>query len=335
MDDLFDAMLHDPTSGKGKIARSQLQIQQPLHQRIPSQIDAYFTRDIALAVPWRTKQVSQGGFTVVRPNRTVYEHYLQVIHEANFSARCDNTGGWGKYHADRGFYGWFRLGCEMSGQIPVIISPLTFSSSRCAMNIGRLGYGCQQGSMHYQGVVAYYYDHIHPGPGGAVELDVCAWNQIGHSVVFYSGKKQHDQYNGTCRQYPIYGGTLQENRPESGACHDCRVFPVEETRTVHYTACAKPWQCKHVPQSPETAARAVINSTTCGLLHREFFLLRQDLEDQLVSMLGDVSRTKKYADDKAFHPEYFLGYCKKTTKHAYRAMADLPESFEMKQLYGF
>jgi hypothetical protein len=30
-----------------------------------------------------------------------------------------------------------------------------------------------------------------------------------------------------------------------------------------------------------------------------------------------------------------LGYCKKTTKHAYRAMADLPESFEMKQLYGF
>jgi len=187
--------------------------------------------------------------------------------------------------------------------------------------------------MHYQGVVAYYYDHIHPGPGGAVELDVCAWNQIGHSVFFYSEKKQLEEYNGMCRQYPIYGGSLQENRPELGACHDCRVFPVEATRTVHYTACGKPWQCKH---SPETNAETgVINATTCGLLHREFFLLRRDLEEKIVSVLGDVFQAKTYEDDNAIYPEFFLGYCKKTKKHPYRAMPGLPESFEMKQLYGF
>lgn len=96
MDDIFDAMLYDESSTIGKEARSLLKIQQPLHQRVPKQIDGYFTRDIALAVPWRTKQVSQGGFTIVRPNRTVFEHYLQVVHAANYSARCDNRGGWGK-----------------------------------------------------------------------------------------------------------------------------------------------------------------------------------------------------------------------------------------------
>jgi hypothetical protein len=95
MDELFDAMLYDVTSAEGERSRSLLKLQQPLRQRLPHQIDAYFTRDVALAVPWKTKQVSQGGFTVVRPNRTVFEHYVQVIHAANYSARCDDTGGWG------------------------------------------------------------------------------------------------------------------------------------------------------------------------------------------------------------------------------------------------
>lgn len=190
--------------------------------------------------------------------------------------------------------------------------------------------------MHYQGVVAYYYDHIHPGPGGAVELDVCVWNQIAHSVVFHTGKKKQLEYNGMCRQYPIYGGSMEKNRPEFGACHDCRVYPVEETRTIHYTACFKPWQCKHFPQNDSiAAASAVINATTCGLLHREFFLLRQDLEEQLVQSLGEGVRTKKHVGSKAYYPEYFLGYCKNAPKLRYKRMNDLPESFEMKQLYGF
>jgi len=174
MDDLFDAMLFDKDSPEGMRARSRLKIQQPLYQKLPDRIDAFFTRDIALATPWDIRQVAQGGFLVARPDMEIFQRYIDVVTEANYSARCDESGGW-----------------------------------------GRMGYGCKQGSMHFQGVVAYFYDQIAPGKGHAVELDVCAWNQIGHAVI-YRGKKQ--EWNGTCRQYPIYGGNMSMNRPEYGGC---------------------------------------------------------------------------------------------------------------------
>jgi hypothetical protein len=296
MDDLFDAMLFDKDSTQGNAARSRLRIQQPLHQTLPDRIDAFFTRDIALAKPWDNRQVAQGGFLVARPNTEVFQKYLQVIQEANFSARCDETGGW-----------------------------------------GRLGYGCKQGSMHYQGVVAYFYDHIDPGKGHGVELDVCRWNQVAHSVI-YQGKKE--EWSGTCRQSPIYGGNVSFNRPEYGACHDCRILPIEETMTAHFTACSKPWQCRYTEQQdPVAAATKVTNATTCGLLVKEFYKIRSDLERQLEAILGGSVVTKRSQGDNAFYPEYFLGYCGRNGQTAgagsYTGMKGFPGDFEMKQLYGF
>jgi hypothetical protein len=292
MDDLFDAIIFDKDSVPGKQARSKLRIQQPLHQKLPDRIDAFFTRDIALARPWDNRQVAQGGFLVARPSMEAFQSYLDVIKEANFSARCDDQGGW-----------------------------------------GRLGYGCKMGSMHYQGVVAYFYDHIDPGKGHGVELDVCAWNQVAHSVI-YQGKIE--EWHGTCRQSPIYGGNVSFNRPEFGACHDCRILPIEETMTVHYTACSKPWQCRYNEQDPVAAVTATTNATTCGLLVKEFYRVRKDLEQQLESIVGSSVTTKTYQGDKAFHPEYFLGYCgKQNGKVAYAGMNGFHVDFEMKQLYGF
>lgn len=95
MDDLFDALLFDKDSPQGKSARSNLRIQQPLHQKLPDRIDAFFTRDIALARPWENRQVAQGGFLVTRPSREAFDSYIRVIQEANYSGRCDNRGGWG------------------------------------------------------------------------------------------------------------------------------------------------------------------------------------------------------------------------------------------------
>lgn len=302
MDDLYDSMLFGKDTQRGQRARSRLDIQQPLHQQLPEEIDAFFTRDIALAKPWEGRQVAQGGFLVAKTSWEVFEKYRQVVLDANFSASCGNHhGGWGD-----------------------------------------LGYGCKMGSMHYQGVVAYFYDFIYPqmqkqsgGRGGAVELDVCKWNQVAHTVLYETQQGgPRDKFLGSCRQSPIYGGSKEQNRPEFGACHDCRILPVEQTKTVHYTACAKPWQCRY---QVSLKKYPVVNATTCGLLQREFYKTREDLEAKLLPLLGRV--TTRYKDQKAFHPEYFFGYCGvsgvNNERTVYVKMPDFPNGFEMKQLYGF
>ena len=47
---------------------------------------------------------------------------------------------------------------------------------------GGLGFGGFQGAKAFQGIVAYFYDHFHPGT--AVELDVCKWNQVAADIIW-------------------------------------------------------------------------------------------------------------------------------------------------------
>lgn len=166
---------------------------------LPDRIDAYFTRDVTSSYPWEHVQGVQGGFLAVRPNPHHLELYRQFILEANYT-----PGGRGPYS------GW-----------------------------GGLGYGGFQGAMAYQGVVAYFYDRIHPGH--SIELDVCRWNQVVADVI-YRGPERPEMM-GQCRQYNRKHVASRNNRPELGGCEDCRVLPVEETKTVHFTACKKPWDC--------------------------------------------------------------------------------------------
>jgi hypothetical protein len=95
-----------------------------------------------------------------------------------------------------------------------------------------------KGAMAYQGVLAYFYDQIYPGH--SVELNVCRWNQVVADVLWRGPNEM--QYEGQCRDHPA-DGDYQANTPANGKCEDCRVVPVEETMTVHYTACKKPWDC--------------------------------------------------------------------------------------------
>jgi len=106
--------------------------------------------------------------------------------------------------------------------------------------------------MAYQGVLAYFYDQIYPG--FAVELDVCRWNQVVADVI-YRGPEEPGMV-GQCRQYPV-DGNFESNTPENGKCHDCRVLPVSETKTVHFTACKKPWECRlPYPRVPRERMKA-------------------------------------------------------------------------------
>lgn len=98
---------------------------------------------------------------------------------------------------------------------------------------GGLGYGGFQGAMAYQGVLAYFYDVVYPGH--SVELDVCRWNQVVADVIW----RGRDQFFGQCRDHSEPGVSSAENTPENARCHDCRILPVDETMTAHYTACKK------------------------------------------------------------------------------------------------
>jgi hypothetical protein len=95
----------------------------------------------------------------------------------------------------------------------------------------------------------------------------------------------------------------------------------------------KPWECAlahpRVPRNPAERERLqeLTNLTTCGLLIREYFLFRQDIEKRI----GKASETPFLRAIGTFHPEYFLGYC---NARGYQSI-ELQENFDMKQVYGF
>jgi hypothetical protein len=188
-----------------------------------------------------------------------------------------------------------------------------------------LGYGGFQGAMAYQGAVAFYYDHFRPNT--AVELAVCRWNQVVADVV-WRGPRWMKKYHMQCRQYPKDG-----NFEANTNCEDCRITPIDQVKTVHFTACNKPWECMlPYPPAPRFKQEGyrlsqLTNITTCGLLFRKWFELRKDLELQLQRY--NVAPSK---NEGSFHQEYFLGHC--SSNKNYIPMNPPPDGFDMKQIYG-
>jgi hypothetical protein len=298
MDDLFDSMLFSKNSNEGKAARQQLvdgnQLQHPSIP-LPDTIEAFFTRDITSSQPWEIRQGVQGGFLVARPNQDYFDAYINFIKDGNYIKGRGNTNGW-----------------------------------------AGLGYGGFQGAMAYQGAVAYFYDQImskHASDGAAaVELNACTWNQVVADVIWRGPKRM--EHFGQCRQHPQPGVEFVDNTPENGQCTDCRIMAVDQVKSVHYTACKKPWECSlphpRVPKNPEEKVRLkeLTNITTCGLLFEKWFDLRRDFEEKL-SMIG---RVKPSPRNGKYESRYFGGYCQ--VKGKYFAMNPPPEDFDIKSLYG-
>jgi hypothetical protein len=183
---------------------------------------------------------------------------------------------------------------------------------------GSLGYGGFQGAMAYQGIVAYYYDHFH---NGAVELNTCRWNQV-VADVRWRGPARNEEYHLKCRQ------------KQSQTCEDCRITPIEKVKTVHYTACKKPWECRlpHPRKTRNTADQYRVdnltNMTTCGKLFEKWFALRHDFETQLEKTAGVVPPNRV----GSYEPNSFLGYCK--GRGQYVPMNPPPDDFDVSKIYG-
>ena len=167
-----------------------------------------------------------------------------------------------------------------------------------------------------------------------MELDVCRWNQVVADVI-WRGPDGSDHMH-QCRDYP-HDGNFEKNTPENGECEDCRILPTEETMTVHYTACHKPWECSiPVPRIPQKRNAAhtyryqeLTNVTTCGKLINKWFTYREDLETLTAAKLG-----KAFTPPSGqYEPLFFRGYCDR--RGGYNPMQRLPDDFEMSQIYGF
>ena len=131
-----------------------------------------------------------------------------------------------------------------------------------------------------------------------------------------------------CREYPRDG-----NFSANTNCEDCRVTPIDLVKSVHYTACKKPWECKlphpRVPRNKGQVYRLwhLTDITTCGLLFRKWYELHHDLEHQVRK-----TNVEPVNPSGSFHPEYFMGYCK--SESGYIPMNPPPDKFDMKQIYG-
>ena len=169
---------------------------------------------------------------------------------------------------------------------------------------GGQGFGPFYGSMTFQGIIPYYYDHLHPGTG--VELNHCVYNNMADNPR--DKPTRNDKVSGSCRD--------GYNRPDrQDVCEDCRSRPLEEVVTTHFTLCQKPWEC--LPQDGDR-----IQERLCRRFHGEWYRVREDLE---VSVWGRRAVDCRGGDTTAcvaerggkYQSEHFRGYCKGSGKNGY------------------
>ena len=145
------------------------------------------------------------------------------------------------------------------------------------------------GAMTFQGLIPYYYEHLHPGQ--SVELNRCIYNQMCDNPR--TGRTVNDVVSGDCR---------------TGAeeCEDCRSRSLEEVVTTHYTLCQKPWFC--VPHKLDA-----IQHRLCRKLTHAWYEVRSDMEK---------SWGRSGTGPGSFDTEHFYGYCKAPQKNGYIPIAE-------------
>jgi hypothetical protein len=142
------------------------------------------------------------------------------------------------------------------------------------------------GSMTFQGLLPYYYLMLHPGR--AVELNRCIYNNMCSN--HRTQKAVNDTY--------LPGDCFTQETD----CEDCRVRPVKDIVSTHFTVCQKPWKCMRHHQDS-------INHRLCRTLHAEWFTARSEME----TSWGRTGWGNGTWDDR----EHFHGYCRTNGERGY------------------
>ena len=140
---------------------------------------------------------------------------------------------------------------------------------------GKLGYGGYWGTPQIQGLLSYYYSHVHPNT--SIELHNCHYNNI-------LGDPTHEN---KCT-------TMQET------CEDCRTFDPTRVKLVHPVNCHKFWKCTKWPKDSW-----MVRAPSCRYYKHAWAATRKDLELKW-------AKTKQWTATDAnggYMPEINLGYC--------------------------
>jgi len=144
-------------------------------------------------------------------------------------------------------------------------------------------YGGYFGGQQIQGLCAYFFDGLHPRT--AVELNRCIYNQMNDKPKKGKGNKEF----------------CLDNKE---TCEDCRETDISEVKSVHFTLCQKPWICPLY----------ILGQTLCKEFHTKWFLIREDMENQL------GNKRNKNLNTVDFHNDVFRGYCKGSGGRNYEAI---------------
>lgn len=147
--------------------------------------------------------------------------------------------------------------------------------------------GLFYGGMTIQGLFPFYYDVLQKGE--SVDLNRCQFNQMGDDP---RAETRKDGEPGKCH-------TGEEE------CEDCRLTPVGNLVSAHFTICLKPWHCMaHTTED--------ISHWLCRKMHHEWFLLRSQLEQ---------SWGRNTTGHGNFKKEMFLGFCSRHGKKGYQKIS--------------
>ena len=92
LDRLFDFLLDPVTQRPGP---EDLLFALPAAGPPQTQIDLLYTTDYAMVNAERPIKPTQGGFVVLRPNRTIYEDFVAIVREGDFRFEGGGDLGWG------------------------------------------------------------------------------------------------------------------------------------------------------------------------------------------------------------------------------------------------
>jgi hypothetical protein len=130
------------------------------------------------------------------------------------------------------------------------------------------------GGMTIQGLLPYFYEHLHPEH--AVELNRCVYNNMSDNPMVKLQKK------------------FDRCRTDQDTCEDCRFRPKEDVVTFHFTICRKPWSCLNYESQQE-------NFRLCREMNHEWYVYRSELEQ---------SWGRTGLGDGRLKPDHYLGYCR-------------------------
>lgn len=251
------------------------------------------------------KDGSNGGIDVAFDDPLVSNVSYSQINA--FFTRDYNMAHAGQKHV--GVQGGFlvlRPSLDVYNEFVSIIRKGDFRESK---GWGGLGFGPFYGSMTFQGIIPYFYDHLHQGTG--VELNHCVYNNMADNPR--DKPTRNDIVSGHCRD--------GYNRPDKhDECKDCRSRPIEDVVTTHFTLCQKPWEC--LPQDGD-----IIQQRLCRKFHGEWYRIREDFETNIlgrhrVHLENKEEVVKARGGD--YQMDHFRGYCKGHGKKGYISIHDIP-----------